>query len=184
MAEAFRPLRTAQDMYDYCKTFQMGTGTFKSWSVKHLSVIEDEVKPNEYILTVFIGICNGFNSAYAITSERIIIAQKNLIGSKVRSISLKFINDISLRKDLLHGYIQVDTMKEQFTVSVLRNCADNIYECIHTALKMAEELSSTKNQTIAAPSAADEIAKFKQLLDNGAITQDEFDAKKRQLLGI
>ena len=33
-------------------------------------------------------------------------------------------------------------------------------------------------------SAADEIAKFKGLLDSGAITQEEFDAKKKQLLGL
>lgn len=33
-------------------------------------------------------------------------------------------------------------------------------------------------------SAADEIRKFKDLLDSGAITQDEYDVKKKQLLGI
>ena len=33
-------------------------------------------------------------------------------------------------------------------------------------------------------SAADEIKKFKELLDNGVITQEEFDAKKKQLLGL
>lgn len=33
-------------------------------------------------------------------------------------------------------------------------------------------------------SAADEIEKFKGLLDKGIITQEEFDAKKKQLLGI
>jgi len=32
-------------------------------------------------------------------------------------------------------------------------------------------------------SAADELLKFKQLLDAGVITQQEFDAKKRQLIG-
>lgn len=31
---------------------------------------------------------------------------------------------------------------------------------------------------------ADEIKKFKELLDSGAITQEEFDAKKKQLLGL
>ncbi|MDR1067340.1 MAG: SHOCT domain-containing protein [Clostridiales bacterium] len=31
---------------------------------------------------------------------------------------------------------------------------------------------------------ADEIAKFKTLLDAGAITQDEYEAKKKQLLGL
>lgn len=33
-------------------------------------------------------------------------------------------------------------------------------------------------------SAADELAKWKRLLDNGTITQTEFDAKKKQLLGL
>ena len=33
-------------------------------------------------------------------------------------------------------------------------------------------------------SLADEIKKFKDLLDMGAITQEEFDAKKKQLLGL
>lgn len=33
-------------------------------------------------------------------------------------------------------------------------------------------------------SLADELLKYKQLLDMGAITQDEFNLKKKQLLGI
>jgi len=33
-------------------------------------------------------------------------------------------------------------------------------------------------------SAADEIRKLKSLLDDGILTQEEFDAKKRQLLGL
>ena len=33
-------------------------------------------------------------------------------------------------------------------------------------------------------SSADELIKFKTLLDMGAITQEEFDAKKKQLLGL
>ena len=36
----------------------------------------------------------------------------------------------------------------------------------------------------AAPSAADELKKFKELLDMGIISQEEFDAKKKQLLGL
>ena len=31
---------------------------------------------------------------------------------------------------------------------------------------------------------ADELKKFKELLDMGAISQEEFDAKKKQLLGL
>lgn len=35
-----------------------------------------------------------------------------------------------------------------------------------------------------ASSSADELKKFKELLDMGIITQEEFDAKKKQLLGL
>ncbi len=33
-------------------------------------------------------------------------------------------------------------------------------------------------------SVADELKKYKELLDSGTITQEEFDAKKKQLLGL
>ena len=39
-------------------------------------------------------------------------------------------------------------------------------------------------QVVQQSSAADEILKLKQLLDMGVITQEEFDAKKKQLLGL
>lgn len=36
----------------------------------------------------------------------------------------------------------------------------------------------------ASQSSADELKKFKDLLDSGVISQEEFDAKKKQLLGL
>lgn len=44
--------------------------------------------------------------------------------------------------------------------------------------------SAPQPVTAATGSVADEILKFKQLLDMDAITQEEFDAKKKQLLGL
>ena len=68
-------------------------------------------------------------------------------------------------------------------------------------LENAEELKSTIMDSIAAlpaesvvatteikqeiqPSSADELKKYKELLDLGVISQEEFDAKKKQLLGL
>ncbi len=53
------------------------------------------------------------------------------------------------------------------------------------AVKQAKEMKkSASNYTVQPISAADEIKKFKALLDEGIITQEEFDAKKKQLLGL
>lgn len=46
--------------------------------------------------------------------------------------------------------------------------------------KSAPSTTIVQTQT----SAADELKKFKELLDIGAITQEEFDAKKKELLGL
>ena len=48
--------------------------------------------------------------------------------------------------------------------------------------KIAER--SGPAQSSAAVSAADEILKLKRLMDDGIITADEFEAKKKQLLGV
>lgn len=51
--------------------------------------------------------------------------------------------------------------------------------------KQVEASKRSRNApTVAALSPADEIKKYKELLDLGIITQEEFDAKKRQLLGL
>jgi hypothetical protein len=58
-----------------------------------------------------------------------------------------------------------------------------------TAIKIKEEIEkllsgSATNLSQAKASPADELAKWKSLLDSGAITQSEYDSKKKQLLEI
>lgn len=44
--------------------------------------------------------------------------------------------------------------------------------------------SNNSGTVIQQASPAEELKKFKELLDSGIISQDEFDAKKKQLLGL
>ncbi len=62
-------------------------------------------------------------------------------------------------------------------------------EAYNTISKLIRDRQSTKNITViqepkSTSSSADELKKFKDLLDSGVITQEEFDAKKKQLLGL
>jgi len=57
-----------------------------------------------------------------------------------------------------------------------------IYEDVQKRINAAK---TPKNASVqAAVSPAEELKKFKELLDMGVITQEEFDAKKKQLLGL
>ena len=51
-------------------------------------------------------------------------------------------------------------------------------------MKDREEIKQPSNTVISENSPFEEIKKYKELLDMGIITQEEFDAKKKQLLGL
>lgn len=58
--------------------------------------------------------------------------------------------------------------------------SEDLYNLI---MEKINDVQALKNN-VTTVSSADEIAKFKNLLDDGIITQEEFDAKKKQLLGL
>ncbi|MBR5601424.1 MAG: SHOCT domain-containing protein, partial [Clostridia bacterium] len=59
--------------------------------------------------------------------------------------------------------------------------ADRIKDYVEKANQSRNPAGQIVTQQL---SPADELKKFKELLDMGIITQEEFDAKKKQLLGL
>lgn len=62
------------------------------------------------------------------------------------------------------------------------NKHEEFYNLIMKKINEVKNMSSTSNNSTL--SAADEIKKYKDLLDAGAITQEEFEAKKKELLNL
>ena len=70
-----------------------------------------------------------------------------------------------------------------FSYSAANEFSTNLCKEIQAAFNNYKE-HENDNSGQGTVSAADEIVKFKGLLDQGIITQEEFDAKKKQLLGL
>ena len=81
--------------------------------------------------------------------------------------------------------VAVATSSGKVAFLMIKN-RDEIHKCVSNLL------IDRQNKTPISPmirqeipqSNADELKKFKELLDSGVITQEEFDAKKKQLLGL
>lgn len=87
---------------------------------------------------------------------------------------------------LFHG-VSVATSSGTIKFMFVTN-AEEVFSAISKLLrerqnKVATSTPVTVKQEIP-QSAADELKKYKDLLDSGVITQKEFDAKKKQLLGL
>ena len=82
--------------------------------------------------------------------------------------------------------ISISTSSGRISFAFIKN-QDEIYKCINNLL--IERQNNLAQSTDSAPQEAPksdigELKKYKELLDSGIITQEEFDAKKKQLLGL
>ena len=145
---------------------------------------------------------NGVNGQIYLFSDKVVIKRKGLTAKLTqgftkgdKSIYLKQISGIQIKKAgiLFNGYIQftlaggnentkgiVDATHDENTI--IFNKKNNNF--IDEFKKKIEELQQVQSQPINNISVADEIKKYKDLLDQGILTQEEFDKKKKQLLDI
>jgi len=81
--------------------------------------------------------------------------------------------------------VSVSTSSGKISFLMLKNAAD-IYTVMNNLLIERQQAKSVAAPISAAPAtdSADLLKKYKELLDSGAITKEEFETKKKQLLGL
>lgn len=92
--------------------------------------------------------------------------------------SISAISSINLFKG-----VSVSTSSGKIRFIAIKN-ANEIYDVINKLLVDRQKEISQGTMAIQSSDEADQIKKYKELLDTGVITQEEFDAKKKQLLGL
>lgn len=75
-------------------------------------------------------------------------------------------------------------INDENSIPIQPNMVEQAREIVQFIENKREELKSSNNNSGSSYSEADELKKFKELLDSGAITQEEYDAKKKQILGL
>ena len=142
---------------------------------------------NFWAAWVFILICIAniiftkavIKSTLTVTSDRIYgtTTFKKRVDLPVDSIS-------SIAKSIFSG-LSVATSSGVIKFVAIKN-RDEIYECLVKLLSIRQNKHSNTPNSVTFPprSDVDELKKYKELLDNGIISQEEFDAKKKQLLGL
>jgi len=122
--------------------------------------------------------------------------EKNIYYSDITSVQYK-------KPSIASGYIQFSlpggnenkggvfsAMSDENTIAIksgnvaLEMKAQETVDIINKKIKEAKTGKNAPQVITQQTSSADELKKFKELLDSGIITQEEFDTKKKQLLGL
>lgn len=180
-----------EDVWRAISEFQIKTFGFN----KQLAKAEELLTPDEKVLfaapsNITITYANTRQSGWIagvvfLTDKRVLVSSKILSSFTTESIPLHEIRSVSLRNDGsgLGSLIFVHTLTKSisFMVTYKKDMAQRIFQLFENAKNSAAAPPESSPST---PSPADEIRKYKELLDLGAITQEEYDAKKKQLLNL
>lgn len=144
---------------------------------------------------------DGVNGQLELYSDKVTIKRKGALAKMTqgffkgdKTIYLKQITGIQIKPgtNFTNGYIQftvpggnestkglMNATQDENTVMFAKKHNDLVNQ-IKVKIEEFQQIGSTAQQ---ATSGADEIKKYKELFDSGIITEEEFNAKKKQILG-
>lgn len=155
----------------------------------HVRALASVLKPDAKVLFAFVGLVvnwYGKASACAVTDDGYLtLASAGLLtGSDAKKFRFSEIRDFTVRNDMVLNKVIVQTLTESLEIDLGdQNRAFSIHNKL-LELKDQFDDKQTQGSKTGEGSVADELLKFKNLLDMGAITQEEFDLKKKELLNL
>ena len=124
--------------------------------------------------------------ASGLKNQKLIVTENNIRGTYGKifkrnvDLPLDSINSVEYVKK--SGIVNIATSSQKIHFESLLN-AEEISNVINDLLQKRQATRGTTT-VVNRSSNAEELSKFKKLLDEGISTQEEFDAKKKQLLGL
>ncbi|MDE6675443.1 MAG: PH domain-containing protein [Acetatifactor sp.] len=134
---------------------------------------------NAVIKSVNINKTESLPGIFALTNERILFSFKAGFEESMETFSLSEIKSVnSFGNGISGGHIEIHTMTK--TIDILVSYKKEAMQQVVNAIRNAQNSFNTSGGS----SDLSQIESLHDLLQKGIITQEEFDAKKKQLLGI
>lgn len=154
---------------------------------KEIKYLQTIMLEGEEVKAVSSGLMNGNTWLMASTNKRVILIDCGMIiGKKQMEIPLNQINAISFKTGIFLSKIIISHGSGSMTMENVRKGSERFF--VDATNKAMREYGTPVQQVVVKTemtqfSVADEIIKLKNLLDCGALTQEEFDTQKKKLLG-
>ena len=124
------------------------------------------------------------NVIFAISNYSITVYSDKIVGNTTfkKQVSLPIDSITAASISMFHG-VAVGTSSGLIKFLMIENNKD-VYTAINKILSNRQEKPANIVQQVVNQTSATELKEYKELLDSGVITQEEFDVKKKQLLGL
>lgn len=128
-------------------------------------------------------VINILTDAIVATSERLLIVRDLIVGRNIEAIAYEDLVSISARKELLGAVVSVESSDKR-TWAIRSLPKESAEKVVRWARARKEQLSA---EPLDLPERADPLArlkKLKELMDQGIISEADYEAKKREILPL
>lgn len=178
-----RAIRTSVKDSDFYKELKKLPG-FDSWGTKkEIKYLETMLYEDEDVFAIASGLMDNNTWLISCTNKRIIFVDCGMIyGVKHSEVMIDKINAISFKNGLIFGEIHIeDGASTRIIRNVQKYSTKPFVDAVHKSMEMSHKKVVPANS---GGSRADEILKFKRLLDLGVISKAEFEQQKKKLLNL
>ncbi|MDO4282344.1 MAG: SHOCT domain-containing protein [Clostridia bacterium] len=154
-------------------------GRYKYLAHKLDNVIADD----EHLKMISAGFYDKRQVDVICTDKRILISDSG-ISSKIDEIQILQIDSIKTEISFTKSYVEIIVKGREFIINNLvdkQNFVNVVNEQLNQKSNSFNASNIVNNNS---NDETDKILKYKNLLDQGIITQEEFDKKKKELLGL
>lgn len=165
------------------------SGELECWGAEYAHPVSNAIKSyfrNDFLIALIIiastllvsGMIYVWLRSYELTVTNKRVFGKGAFGKRV-ALPVDFISAVGTIS-LMKG-VSVSTASGRIKFLAIKN-SQKIYDVLNNILieRQQDNRRVPYQGSVIASSNADELKKFKELLDSGIITQDEFDEKKKQ----
>jgi hypothetical protein len=152
---------------------------------REMKVIEQYLDPAETVVRIAGGRRSGQAGLIVLTDRRYMFLWQGLVRSSHESIPLDLITGVSLKKGLMYSNIKTQGAQSMEAIEqVDKSDAEHLVNELRSRLNQRSHgvMSATPAPSIAVDDPMAKLKQLKELLDIGALSQAEFDAKKAELV--
>lgn len=145
----------SESVYESCKAFMKKYPKTIAWRIKkHSSVVQEHLNDDEVVLYSFAGQKDAgmlqpfFTTVIVFTNKRMLLGRKRYLGRYYyTSITPDMLNDFELSAGILYGAVEIDTVKEHFTIGCLDKKALPMVEDALSKYMVNEKLKYLKKNS-------------------------------------
>ena len=174
------------------KEIMQENGDYNFFVYKEINYLQSLVIGDEQILSFCSGNIGLGTWLIVLTDRRIILLNKGLIwGLKQQTISLGSISDVISTTSIMWGKIDITPLSgqgitiDQINKSAVVKFTNKVQSALHEYRNpVSVEYEDAPVPTMNQPDPIQQLEKLAELKERGVITEEEFNAKKSQLLGL